>query len=167
MVSQYVLLDIIKNFIFFRIEHNEATKVMTRYMQYQASNKMVNRVIKNLKGGDEKKKGLVWHWQGSGKTLTMIFAGNKLYYADELENPTIFFVVDRIELEEQLYNEFSSLDIVKPEIISDIATLKKILQFDDYRGKRGVFITLIHKFRPEELTEVKIYLMKSQNTRIQ
>jgi len=151
MLSKDILLDILKNYLFYREERGDATKVITRYMQYRAANKIVNRVIKNLKGEEEKNKGLVWHWQGSGKTLTMIFAANKLYYTEELENPTIFFIVDRIELEEQLYKEFYSLDIVKPEIIGSVDELKEILQFDDYRGKRGVFITLIHKFRPEEL----------------
>jgi type I restriction enzyme R subunit len=154
MLSRDVLLDIIRNYLFFRVELGNATKVITRYMQYRAANKMANRVVRNLMGEEEKNKGLVWHWQGSGKTLTMIFAANKLYYTEELENPTIFFIVDRIELEEQLYKEFYSLDIVKPEIIGSVDELKKILQFDDYRGKRGVFITLIHKFRPEELKEL-------------
>ncbi len=148
------LLDIIRNYLFFRIELGNATKVITRYMQCRAANKMVNRVVKNIKGEEGKNKGLVWHWQGSGKTLTMIFAANKLYYAEELENPTIFFIVDRIELKSQLYKEFNSLDIVEPETIDSVEELKKILQFDDYRGKRGVFITLIHKFRPEELKEL-------------
>ena len=72
----------------------------------------------------------------------------------ELENPTVFFIVDRIELEDQLYKEFYSLDLVEPEIIGNIWELKEFLKFDDYRGKRGVFIILIHKFRPEELKEV-------------
>jgi len=88
---------------------------------------MVNRVIKNLKGEEEKNKGLVWHWQGSGKTLTMIFAANKLFYTEELENPTIFFIIDRIDLEDQLYKEFYSLDIVEPEIIGEVAELKEVL----------------------------------------
>ena len=150
MLRRDKLLDIIRNFLFYRIERGEATKVITRYMQYRAANKIVERVIKNLKN-EEKNKGLIWHWQGSGKTLTMIFAANKLYYMKELENPTIFFIVDRIELEEQLYKEFYSLDILKPEVIGSIGKLKEVLSYDDYRGKRGVFITLIHKFRPEEL----------------
>ncbi|RKY86713.1 hypothetical protein DRQ09_05705, partial [candidate division KSB1 bacterium] len=149
-----VLLDIIKNFLFYKEEKGEATKVITRYMQYRAANKIVNRVIKNLKGEEEKNKGLIWHWQGSGKTFTMIFAANKLFNAKELENPTIFFIVDRIELKEQIYAELNSIDIVKPEAIETIKDLKEILNFDDYRGKRGVFITLIHKFRQEELKEL-------------
>ena len=80
----------------------------------------------------------------------MIFAANKLYYDDRLANPSIFFLVDRTELEGQLEQEFNALDLVKPEIIGSIPALKRILRYDDYRGKRGVFIVLIHKFRPEE-----------------
>lgn len=158
MLTRDRVLDIIRNFLFFRIEFGNATKVITRYMQYRAANRIVERVIKNLKGEEERNKGLVWHWQGSGKTLTMIFAANKLYYMKELENPTVFFIVDRIELEEQLYREFYSLDIVEPEVIGSIRELKKVLSYDDYRGKRGVFITLIHKFRPEELGELSLEL---------
>jgi type I restriction enzyme R subunit len=154
MFPRSVLLDIIKNFLFFRVEFGNATKVITRYMQYRAANRMVERVIRNLNGEEDKNRGLIWHWQGSGKTLTMIFAANKLFFMKELENPTIFFIVDRVELEDQLYSEFYALDIVEPEIIGSVWELKETLKFDDYRSKRGIFIILIHKFRPEELKEV-------------
>jgi type I restriction enzyme R subunit len=155
MLSRNALLDIVRNFLFFRVEFGNATKVIARYMQYRATNRMVDRVIRNLNGEEEKDKGLIWHWQGSGKTLTMIFAANKLYYMQRLENPTIFFIVDRIELEDQLYSEFYALDIVEPEIIGNVLEFKEFLKFDDYRGKRGVFIILIHKFRREELKEIQ------------
>jgi len=155
MLSGDKLLNIIKDFLFYRIEYSNPEKVITRYMQYRAANKMADRVIRNLEGETEKDKGLVWHWQGSGKTLTMIFAAHKLYYANKLENPSIFFIVDRLELEEQLYTEFFSLDIVEPEIIGSIEELKEVLSYDDFRGKRGIFIVLVHKFRPEELKELQ------------
>jgi len=151
MLSPATLLDIIQNFLFFRVEFGNASKVITRYMQYRAANKIVGRVLANLQGREQKDRGLIWHWQGSGKTLTMIFAANKLHYMKELENPTLFFIVDRIELEEQLYKEFNAMDIVSSEIIGSIGKLKEVIAHDDYRGKRGVFITLIHKFRPDEL----------------
>lgn len=155
MLSCGTVLDIIQNYIFLRIEREEASKIICRYMQYEASNKIVKRVDGNLAGRDEKNKGLIWHWQGSGKTFTMIFAANKLYHLDKLENPTLFFIVDRIELERQLSDEFNFLDIEKPEVIDTIYKLKRILKYDDYRGKRGIFITLIHKFRPEELSQIQ------------
>ena len=155
MLSKDVLMDIIRNFIFFRVEMGNATKIIARYMQYRAARKIVSRVSANLRGEDEKNKGLIWHWQGSGKTLTMIFAAHKLYHLKNLENPSIFFIVDRIELEEQLYTEFNSLDIVKPEIIGSIHELRRVLKHDDGKGKRGIMITLIHKFRVEELSELQ------------
>jgi len=155
MLSLPKLLDILRYYLFFRMEGGNATKVIARYMQYRASEKMVNRVLRNLRGEEEKKNGLIWHWQGSGKTLTMIFAANKLYLHRRLENPSIFFIVDRIELEDQLYQEFYSLDIVEPEIIDSIRKLRSVLKHDEGRGKRGIMITLIHKFRSEELQSLQ------------
>jgi type I restriction enzyme R subunit len=155
MLTLSTLLNIIRNYLFFRIEHGTTTKVITRYMQYRAAEQIYNRVTNHLHGKETKNKGLIWHWQGSGKTLTMIFAANKLYRDLQLENPTIFFIVDREELETQLYDEFTALDITKPETIDSIHALRQILKHDENRGKRGIFITLIHKFRPEELSELQ------------
>lgn len=161
MLKPERLLDIIKNFVFIREVGGIITKVVPRYMQYRAANKIVERVLKTLKGEENKKKGLIWHWQGSGKTLTMIFAANKLYNLSELQNPTIFFIVDRDELETQLSREYNTLDITKPEVIGSVMELKKLLKYDGYRGKRGIFITLIHKFQQKELEELQKELEKA------
>lgn len=151
MLSKNTLLDIIQNFLFLREERGVSTKVVARYMQYRAANRIVGRVTGNLRGEEKKNKGLIWHWQGSGKTLTMIFSANKLHHLKLLGNPSIFFIVDRIELEEQLYQEFYSMDIVEPEVLGSVEELRKALVHDEGRGKRGIMILLIHKFRPEEL----------------
>ena len=149
MLKPDVLLDILKNFIFIREFRGEMTKVIARYMQYRAVNKIYRRVIDNLSGKTEKNKGLIWHWQGSGKTLTMIFAAHKLYF--EFGKLTIFFIVDRKELERQFNDELSSLDLnFDFEKIESINHLKDILVHDGYKGKRGVFLTLIHKFNLDE-----------------
>lgn len=151
MLEPKNLLDILKNFIFIREFKGEMKKVVPRYMQFRAANKIYQRVIDNLKGKTNKNKGLIWHWQGSGKTLTMIFAAYKLYYEKLLENPTIFFIVDRRDLEEQLNNELSSLDLgFEFKRIESIRDLKEVISWDNYKGKRGVFLTLIHKFNTEE-----------------
>lgn len=158
MLSKSTLIDLLVNFTFAREEHGESTKVLPRFMQYNAANRVYDRVIGNLEGKEEKNSGLIWHWQGSGKTLVMIFAVHKLYRHPKLENPTIFLVVDRDELEEQLNTEFSCLDlgIAKPEVISSVKNLKEVLTHDECRGKRGIFITLIHKFREEDLSALKL-----------
>jgi len=165
MLTPQTLLNVIRNYLFIRIERGATTKVITRYMQYRAAEQISNRVLNNIQGKTDKNKGLIWHWQGSGKTLTMIFAANKLYRHPALENPTIFFVVDREELETQLSDEFNALDITKPEVVDSIHALRKIIQHDENRGKRGIFITLIHKFRPEELSELHKELNTLSKTR--
>jgi type I restriction enzyme R subunit len=165
MLKPSTLMDIIKNFLFFRIAMGSASKVIARYMQYRSVNKIVDRVIANLEGREEKNKGLVWHWQGSGKTFVMIFAANKLFNHRLLEKPSIFFVVDRVNLEEQLYEEFTALDIAHPEIIVSISELKNAIKHDDYLGKRGMMITLIQKFQPEELEQVRKELLQISEKR--
>jgi len=162
MLSKGTLLDLIKNFVFIREEKSRVTKVIARYMQYYAANKIFERVISNFQGKENKNSGLIWHWQGSGKTLTMIFAANKLYEHKLLANPTIFFILDRTELEEQIYQEINFLDLgIKPEKISRIEELKDFLLHDEGRGKRGIFVILIHKFRKDELEELQKYLDKA------
>jgi len=151
MLTPQALLDILRNFLFIREEHGEIKKVLARYMQYRAVNKIYQRVIDNLKGREDKNKGLIWHWQGSGKTLTMIFAAHKLHFDKHLENPTIFFIVDRRDLEEQMKSELASLKLnFSFETIESARALKEIVSHDNFKGKRGVFLTLIYKFRPEE-----------------
>ena len=140
------VLDFIRNYIYIRTEFGSTTKVIARHMQYHAAERIVERVLRNIRGEDERNRGLIWHWQGSGKTLTMIFAASKLYRMRELDNPTIFFIVDRRELEEQLYTELAALETYNPEKVGSIEELKRTIASDDYRGKRGLFITLIQKF---------------------
>ena len=150
MLTPKTLLDILKNFIFVWEFRGEMTKVIARYMQYRAANKIYQRVRDNLDGKTDKNKGLIWHWQGSGKTLTMIFSAHKLYF--EIGKPTIFFIVDRRDLETQFAEDFlSTLDLnFKFEKIESIKDLREVLIYDDYKGKRGVFLTLIHKFNLSE-----------------
>jgi type I restriction enzyme R subunit len=87
MLDKKTLLDLLRHFIFVREVKGEHTRVMARWMQYQAANRMVERIIKNLKGEDNRNSGLIWHWLGSGKTLTMIFTANKIWTQNILENP--------------------------------------------------------------------------------
>ncbi len=160
-------LDILRNFLFYREQRKYVTKVVARYMQYRAANSIVNRVNDNLHGKDERNKGLIWHWQGSGKTLTMIFAAHKLYFDRLLEAPTVFFVVDRIELETQIFEELAQLKLnIAPEVIENIGELKAWVKADGYKGKRGLAVVLIHKFQPEEMRDVNKELESIQGQTI-
>ena len=95
------VLEFLKYFIFFlKPKEGETTKLIARQNQYRATVKAINR-IKEYLNGSKKNRGLIWHWQGSGKTYTMFFIANyflDLYYST---NPLVFFVVDREDLENQ------------------------------------------------------------------
>ncbi|MFN3384934.1 MAG: type I restriction endonuclease subunit R, partial [Archaeoglobaceae archaeon] len=152
MLDKRTLLDLIRHFIFVREVKGKQIRAIARWMQYEATNKMIERIIKNIKGEDKRKNGLIWHWLGSGKTLTMVFTANKIWAENILENPTIFFVVDRVELEEQLKNEYEAIETSLPEL-KRIESVKELIETLRV-GKRGAFLTLIHKFRPEEIKEL-------------
>lgn len=169
MLKPENLLNIIKDFLFVRSERSQESKVIVRYMQYEAVNKIYDRVKENYEGITDlpdgkagKNKGLIWHWQGSGKTLEIIFAANKLFNFSALSNPSIYIIVDRDDLQTQLWDEYNFLDIKKPHKIESIRQLKENIAADDYKGKRGIFIVLIHKFNPNEFFQL-VEDVKSQS----
>lgn len=144
LLGKEQLLDIIKNFIVFEKKKDSITKKIARYQQLYASNKIVERV----KDGDYK-KGLIWHTQGSGKTLTMFFTAWKLRYNPELKNPKVFILIDRIDLDDQVFEEFEAWggqNLIRVESRKDLE--KKIKGAD-----RGIFISTIQKFT--ELEEIE------------
>ncbi len=118
-------LDMVNNFIVFEKTKEELTKKIARYQQVSAANKIVERVLKG-----RPKAGLIWHTQGSGKTLTMLFAAWKLKKIPRLKNPTILVVVDRIELESQLSGVFKNVELPYTAKAESIQDLKKKLSKD-------------------------------------
>ena len=166
MLNPEVLLDIIKNFLFVRVEKGEVTKVITRYMQIRAVNKIFDRVKDYYLKKDTKDKGLIWHWQGSGKTFEIITAANKLQTFSPLENPTQFIILDRDDLQTQLSNEYHSLEIPLPKVIESIEGLKRVITADSLKGLRGVYIVLMHKFRPGEFDEISKLLSSTEKETI-
>jgi len=161
MLKPDIFLDILKNYVFFREQGGQSIKVVPRYMQYRAATRIYERVLGTIKGVSDKKSGLIWHWQGSGKTLTMIFAAYKLFRDPVLQNPTVFFIVDRRELQEQISGELSYLGIPF-KTIRNIEELKRVLSHDEGRGERGLFVMLIHKFQIERLRELKERLREGE-----
>ena len=153
LLSKSNLLDIIENFTFIRKEKDKTTKIMARYMQYKASNKIFQRVINTLKRRENKKFGLIWHWQGSGKTYTMAFSAWKLFHCPEAQRPSIFVMVDRRDLEEQIEKDFSFIE-VPIEKVHSIKELIEILKWGK-EGKRGIFLVTIEKFSPKEFLQLE------------
>jgi type I restriction enzyme R subunit len=153
LLSKPNLLDLIENFTFIRKERDKAAKIMARYMQFRASNKIFQRVISTLRRKEQKKFGLIWHWQGSGKTYTMAFSAWKLFHCPEAERPSIFVMVDRKDLEEQIEKDFSFIE-VPIEKVGSIKELIEILKWGK-EGKRGIFLVTVEKFSPKEFAQLE------------
>ena len=98
MLTPEIVLDILRNFTIFATDKKyRRIKIICRYQQYEAANLIVERVVNG-----SPKKGLIWHFQGSGKSLLMVFAAQKLRMRADLKNPTVMIVVDRIDLDTQI-----------------------------------------------------------------
>jgi type I restriction enzyme R subunit len=135
------LLDILRNFIVFETEQGKLIKKVARYQQFRAANKIVERAL-GLHDPSAARRGIVWHTQGSGKSLTMIFAARKLWNHPVLQQPTIIIVVDREQLEEQMAGELFRTNTENVVVAGSRRGLRELLAQDH----RGLILTLVHKF---------------------
>ncbi|MFB6199567.1 MAG: type I restriction endonuclease subunit R [Candidatus Nanohaloarchaea archaeon] len=127
------LMDIFRYYVFF----SDEGKVIPRYMQYQAS----ERIIERLKDG-EPRKGLIWHTQGSGKSFTMMFAANKAKKSGNVKDRQQILVVDRKKLEDQMKDDLEDIEFPMYEVADTINDLERILEED----KNQLVLTTIQKF---------------------
>jgi len=137
LLNKKNFLDLIQNFVVFETREGTTVKKIARYQQFRAVNKIVDRVIKG-----EMKTGLIWHTQGSGKSLTMLFTAWKLRKLTELNNPTVLIITDRIDLDNQIADTFDAVKMPNTERASSTSDLRKKLIAD----KRQVIISTIFKF---------------------
>jgi len=138
MLRPHVVLDILASFTLFATDRKQRRiKIISRYQQYDAANKIVERVLAGYP-----KKGLIWHFQGSGKSLLMVFAAQKLRLHPRLKNPTVLIVVDRIDLDTQITGTFTGADIPNLEKAETRDKLQQLLAQD----VRKIIITTIFKF---------------------
>ena len=138
MLRPHVVLDILGSFTLFATDKKKRRiKIICRYQQYEAANKLVERVLAGYP-----KKGLIWHFQGSGKSLLMVFAAQKLRMHSGLKNPTVLIVVDRVDLDTQITGTFTGADIPNLEKAETREKLQQLLAQD----VRKIIITTIFKF---------------------
>jgi type I restriction enzyme R subunit len=138
MLQPHIVLDILQSFTLFATDKkHRRIKIICRYQQYEAANLLVTRVVNGYP-----KKGLIWHFQGSGKSLLMVFASQKMRMHRKLGNPTVMIVVDRIDLDTQITATFNAADI--PNMVG--ATTRQELQNLLEADTRKIIITTIHKF---------------------
>jgi type I restriction enzyme R subunit len=131
------VVRLLTDFLMFVREDDELKKVILRPHQIRAVDKLINRAIEK-----EKKRALIWHTQGSGKTYTMIVTAKKIIESSVFEKPTVLMLVDRNELETQLFGNISSVGVENIEVAGSKKHLRKLLKED----KRGLIVSMIHKF---------------------
>jgi len=139
LLKPSTLLDILQYYtIYATSNQRKKIKIVCRYQQYEGANGIVQRVLQG-----EIKKGLIWHFQGSGKSLLMLFAAQKLRKQEELGNPTVLIVVDRIDLDTQITATFNTAEVPNMITTDNIRELHDLLEKDS----RKIIITMIHKFK--------------------
>ena len=160
MLRPDVLLDLVKQFTVFEktkkedsetgLTSVETVKKIAAYHQYHAVKKAVVSTKDASQEDGSRKAGVVWHTQGSGKSLSMVFYAGKIVL--ELDNPTIVVITDRNDLDDQLFDTFAgSKQLLRQEPIqaNNRAHLKKLLK----TAGGGIIFTTIQKFSPEEISE--------------
>ena len=139
LLKPSTLLDILQHYTVYATNNKKKKiKVVCRYQQYEGANAIVERVREG-----QIKKGLVWHFQGSGKSLLMLFAAQKLRKQQDLHNPTVIIVVDRIDLDTQISATFNTAEVPNMIATDNIKELHELLEQDT----RKIIITMVHKFK--------------------
>lgn len=138
MLTLEKVIDIMQYFTLFATDKKHRKyKIICRCQQYEAANLIVKRVIAGYP-----KQGLIWHFQGSGKSLLMVFAAQKLRMMPELKNPTVVIVDDRLDLETQITSTFNASDIPN---MAALRTKNELLRFFR-QDTRKIAITTIFRF---------------------
>jgi type I restriction enzyme R subunit len=147
MFEKERLLDIIKHFVLYQTDGEKLFKILAGYHQYHAVNKAITSTMRATMEDGDRKIGVIWHTQGSGKSLSMVFYAGKLVLA--LNNPTIVVVTDRNDLDDQLFTTFSmSKDLLRqtPKQAESRSHLRQLLSVES----GGIIFTTVHKFTPDE-----------------
>ncbi len=155
MLNKKTLLDLIRHFVIFEADKDKKdsrlrlTKKLAAYQQYDGTNEAIKSTIKATKSNH--KAGIIWHTQGSGKSLTMVFYAGKMVLQPELENPTIVLLTDRNDLDEQLFGTFCRCQELlrqEPKQATSREELQELLKVK----AGGIIFTTIQKFFPQEGT---------------
>jgi len=160
LFSKLRLLEIITDFTVFEVDGQKLNKKIAGYHQYHATKKAIEKTLLATDPKGDKRGGVVWHTQGSGKSLTMVFYAGKLIQA--LNNPTVVVLTDRNDLDEQLFTTFSKChDLLRqtPIQAKDRKDLKELLKV----ASGGVIFTTIQKFFPENKGEKHPQLSDRRN----
>lgn len=172
MFQPATLLDLVRNFIVFEKSKKEDAKTgliqiqtvkkLAAYHQFFAVNKAVQSTVNASGENGDKRGGVVWHTQGSGKSLSMVFYSGKLITSPKMKNPTIVVITDRNDLDDQLFDTFaSSVQLLRQEPVQaeNREHLKELLKV----ASGGIVFTTIQKFLPENNKSVYDQLSDRKN----
>jgi type I restriction enzyme R subunit len=142
------LLDLIRYFIVFEDDNGKPAKKMAGYHQYHAVNKAVAETVRAASATGDRRVGVIWHTQGSGKSLSMLFYAGKIIQHPAMQNPTLVILTDRNDLDDQLFGTFAAGQErlrQSPQQADSRDHLQQLLQV----ASGGVVFTTIQKFSPE------------------
>lgn len=139
------VLDFLQHFTVFETKKGKTIKKVARYQQFEAVNDMVDRCLGLISkpASPHDRTGLIWHTQGSGKSLTMVFAAYKLRRQAALTNPMVLIVVDRRDLKTQISDDFDACDFPNVRKALGVQDLKTLLG----KRERGTFVTTLQSFQ--------------------
>lgn len=162
MLKKETLLDLLKNFVIYEIDQGKKTKKVAKHQQYR----VVTQAVERIRSGKrvEDKGGVVWHTQGSGKSLSMVWFATQLLY--KFENPTIMIITDRRHLNKQIFDTFKNCGFPDPAKPRNRKQLSDLLQTP--KG-RTIMVNLQKFDKPEDFprTKEKIYVLVDEAHRSQ
>ncbi len=155
-------LDLVRNFVVFSDEPSGLVKRVVKYHQYWAVNAAIESTVEASAPDGDRRGGVVWHTQGSGKSFEMLCFAAKAMRAVELANPTIVLITDRNDLDDQLYAEVFAPARILPEEPKQAGSRAEMRRLLD-RGSGGIIFTTLQKFAPDEKGDVHPVLTDRRN----
>ena len=147
MFNRGRLLDIIHNFVYLPDSSKRDEKILCRYPQYYAVNKLYDNIKKHQKPLGDGKGGTYFGATGCGKSFTMLFLARKLMKSSEFKNPTIVLITDRTDLDDQLSGQFTNAKgYIGDNNVICVSSRKELREELEGRKSGGVYLTTIHKF---------------------
>src|SRR3989338_6403940 len=166
MLNKKTLLDLVRHFIVFEQEKDakentiKLSKKLAAYHQYYAVNKAIEATLKASRVKGDRRCGVVWHTQGSGKSLSMVFYTGKLIL--NLDNPTVVVLTDINDLDDQLFGTFSRCNELLRQAPAQAESRSKLREYLKV-SSGGIVFTTIQKFFPEEKGDVYPCLSERRN----
>ncbi len=147
--DKHRLLDLIRNFIVFEDDGEKVVKKLAGYHQFHAVNKAVATTVEASRATGDRRAGVIWHTQGSGKSLSMVFYAGKIVQHPAMENPTVVVLTDRNDLDDQLFDTFSFCKELLRQIPVQAESREHLRELLNV-ASGGVVFTTIQKFFPDE-----------------